>query len=413
MIKKTIFFTLLLFSVLVNAQENTSSPYSFFGVGLNKFNGTAENRAMGGMSIASDSIHINLQNPAGYGKLGLTTYALGGSHSTVNLESSNSSDKASSTTFDYLAMAFPAGKLGFGLGVIPYTSVGYELEDITGESSSRFTGSGGLSKLFLAAGYEVTKELRVGVEGSYNFGNIKNKNLLFQDGLQFGTRETNRSDLSGFKVNFGAQYEKFLESGLQVTGSVSFSPTAKIDAENERQLATLLLNSNNDEIIADLRDLEVEDSELTLPSELKVGGGIGQPRKWFAGIEYGKKSSSDFTNRSFELNNVVYKDANSYKLGGYYIPNYNDITSYFKRIVYRAGVRYEETGLNINNEDVNEFGISFGVGLPAGNFLTNVNLGVEYGQRGTTSNNLVQEQFVNVFLSLSLNDKWFVRRRFD
>lgn len=413
MIKKTIFFTLLLFSVLVNAQENTSSPYSFFGVGLNKFNGTAENRAMGGMSIASDSIHINLQNPAGYGKLGLTTYALGGSHSTVNLESSNSSDKASSTTFDYLAMAFPAGKLGFGLGVIPYTSVGYELEDITDESSSRFTGSGGLNKLFLAAGYEVTKELRVGVEGSYNFGNIQNKNLLFQDGLQFGTRETNRSDLSGFKVNFGAQYEKLLESGLQLTGSASFSPETKIDSENERQLATLIVNTENTEILADLREIDVKDSELTLPSELKVGGGIGQPRKWFAGIEYGKKSSSDFTNRSFELNNVVYKDANSYKLGGYFIPNYNDITSYFKRIVYRAGVRYEETGLNINNEDVNEFGISFGVGLPAGSFLTNVNLGVEYGQRGTTSNNLVQEQFVNVFLSLSLNDKWFVRRRFD
>jgi len=413
MIKKTIFFTLLLFSVLVNAQENTSSPYSFFGVGLNKFNGTAENRAMGGMSIASDSIHINLQNPAGYGKLGLTTYALGGSHSTVNLETSNSSDKASSTTFDYLAMAFPAGKFGFGLGVIPYTSVGYELEDITDESSSRFTGSGGLNKLFLAAGYEVTKELRVGVEGSYNFGNIQNKNLLFQDGLQFGTRETNRSDLSGFKVNFGAQYEKLLESGLQLTGSVSFSPETKIDSENERQLATLIINTENTDILADLREIDVEDSELTLPSELKVGGGIGQPRKWFAGIEYGRKSSSDFTNRSFELNNVVYTDANSYKLGGYFIPNYNDITSYFKRIVYRAGVRYEKTGLNINNEDVNEFGISFGVGLPAGSFLTNVNLGVEYGQRGTTSNNLVQEQFVNVFLSLSLNDKWFVRRRFD
>ena len=413
MIKKTLFFTLLLCSVLVNAQENTSSPYSFFGVGLNKFNGTAENRAMGGLGIASDSIHINLQNPAGYGKLGLTTYTLGGSHSTVNVESSNSSDRASSTTFDYLAMAFPAGKFGFGLGVIPYTSVGYELEDITSESSSRFTGSGGLNKLFLAAGYELTKELRIGVEGSYNFGNIKNKNLLFQDGLQFGTRETNRTDLSGFKVNFGAQYERLLASGLQVTGSVSFSPTAKIDAENERQLATLLLNTSNDEIIADLRDVEVDNSELMLPSELSIGGGIGQPRKWFAGIEYGKKSSSDFTNRSFELNNVVYKDANSYKLGGYYIPNYNDITSYFKRIVYRAGVRYEETGLNLNNEDVNEFGISFGVGLPAGNFLTNVNLGVEYGQRGTTSNNLVQEQFINVFLSLSLNDKWFVRRRFD
>ncbi|MGO1584417.1 MAG: hypothetical protein ACTHXJ_00395, partial [Mesonia sp.] len=122
---------------------------------------------------------------------------------------------------------------------------------------------------------------------------------------------------------------------------------------------------------------------------------------------------SDFTNRSFQLDNVNYTDASSYKLGGYYIPNYNDITSYFQRIVYRAGFRYEETGLNINTEDVDEFGISFGVGLPAGNFLTNINLGVEYGERGTTSNNLVKEKFVNVFLSLSLNDKWFVKRRFD
>lgn len=413
MIKKTLFFTLLLCSVFVNAQENTSSPYSFFGVGLTKFNGTAENRSMAGMGIASDSIHINLQNPAGYGALGLTTYALGGSHSSTKIESSSTSDRASSSTFDYLALAFPAGKLGFGFGVIPYSSVGYEMEDITNESSSRYTGSGGLNKIFLGAGYEVTKELRVGVEGSYNFGNIKNKNYLFQNGLQFGTRETNRSDLSGFKVNFGAQYEKLLKSGLQLTGSASFSPSTKINAENERQLATLILNSNNDEILADLRNIEVEDSELTLPSELKVGGGIGEPKKWFAGVEYGKKSSSDFTNRSFQLNNVNYTDANSYKMGGYYIPNYNDITSYFQRIVYRAGFRYEEVGLNINSEDVDEFGISFGVGLPAGNFLTNVNLGVEYGERGTTANNLVKEQFVNVFLSLSLNDKWFIKRRFD
>jgi len=413
MIKKTLFFTLLLCSVFVNAQENTSSPYSFFGVGLNKFNGTAENRSMAGMGIASDSIHINLQNPAGYGALGLTAYALGGSHSSTKIESSSASDRVSSSTFDYLAMAFPAGKLGFGLGVIPYSSVGYEMEDITSESSSRFSGSGGLNKLFLGAGYQVTKELRVGVEGSYNFGNIKNKNFLFQNGLQFGTRETNRSDLSGFKVNFGAQYEKLLKSGLQLTGSASFSPSTKINAENQRQLATLILNANNDEVIADIRDLDVEDTELTLPSELKVGGGIGKPKKWFAGVEYGMKSSSNFTNRSFQLNNVNYTDAASYKLGGYYIPNYNDITSYFQRVVYRVGFRYEETGLNINTEDVDEFGISFGVGLPAGNFLTNINLGVEYGERGTTSNNLVKEQFVNVFLSLSLNDKWFIQKRYN
>lgn len=69
--------------------------------------------------------------------------------------------------------------------------------------------------------------------------------------------------------------------------------------------------------------------------------------------------------------------------------------------------------MNINNKDINEFGISFGLGLPAGAYLSNINLGVEYGKRGTKAANLVEEQFLNVFVSLSLNDKWFQKRKFN
>ena len=36
-------------------------------------------------------------------------------------------------------------------------------------------------------------------------------------------------------------------------------------------------------------------------------------------------------------------------------------SSYWKRAVYRAGFHFENTGLEINNETINEFGISFGV----------------------------------------------------
>ena len=412
MIRKLVTVAILFFAVSLSAQEITSSPYSFFGIGLQKFKGTAENRAMGGLSIASDSIHMNLQNPAGYGALGLTTYTVGLSHTENTISSSNAEDDLSSTNIDYLAIGIPAGKLGFGLGIKPFTSVGYELESEDESKVSKFTGRGGLNTLFLATGYKINDNWRVGVEGSYNFGNIQNKNLSYQKGLQFGTREINRSDFSGFSVKFGVQFEKEIKNNLQITGSASYTPSSNLSSDNFRELATYSPISNT-EVIADAEEIEVPNDKMKIPSEVRLGAGIGQKRKWFAGVEYQRLSSSEYSNRSFELNNVQYTDASTFRVGGYFIPDYNDITSYFKRIVYRAGVRYGENGLNVNGEDINEFGISFGVGLPAGRLLTNLNLGVEFGKRGTTNAGLIEENFMSFFVSLSLNDRWFQKRKFN
>lgn len=76
-------------------------------------------------------------------------------------------------------------------------------------------------------------------------------------------------------------------------------------------------------------------------------------------------------------------------------------------------MRYEETGINLRGEDINEYGISFGVGLPIGRLFSNVNIGFELGSKGTTKNGLVKENFFNTFISLSLNDKWFEKRYID
>lgn len=412
MVKKFFIALLLSMPMLFHGQEIISSPYSYFGIGLKSFKGTAENRSMGGLSIASDSIHMNLQNPAGYGALKLTTYTLGASYSETKVENDEASDKVSNTSIDYLGIGIPAGKLGFGLGLVPYSAVGYELQNESETSLNRFTGRGGLNKLFLAAGYQLNKQFRIGVEGSYNFGNIQNKSLFFQENVQFGTREINRSDLSGFKVNFGVQYEKMLSDKLQLTGSLNYAPATKLTSENTRELAAITV-VNDQELVSDTQEVILADTNFDLPSEFGIGAGIGEPKHWFAGLEYQRLGTSNFTNRSFTLDNVRFEDAASYKLGGYYIPDFNDITSYFKRVVYRAGARYQETGLVVNNEAINEFGISFGAGLPAGNMLTNVSLGFEIGKRGTKTANLVEENFFNVFISLSLNDKWFQKRKFN
>jgi len=66
MIKKLVIVFIAFFALQLTAQQGTSSPYSFYGIGTLKFKGTVENKSMGGLSIYTDSIHVNLRNPAAY-----------------------------------------------------------------------------------------------------------------------------------------------------------------------------------------------------------------------------------------------------------------------------------------------------------------------------------------------------------
>lgn len=415
MTKRLILIVFILFTVITTAQERTSSPYSFYGVGLNTFRGTVENKAMGGLSFFSDSIHLNLRNPAAHGRLKLTTYTLGASNSSVEMESDMESGNANTTSLDYLAIGIPANKFGFAFGLIPYSAVGYNILDVEEDAgrASRYSGKGGVNKVFLSAGYEINDNISLGAEVNYNFGNIQNKNLLIQEDILLATREINRSDFSGFSYTFGIDYQRMLNEKLQLKFGAHYTPEANLTSENQRELATVVFNSVGGETAVDPRDVSLGDTELDLPANFSVGTGIGQPRKWFVGAEYANTGAGNFSNRSFSLEGASFEAANTYRVGGYYIPDYSSLTSYFNRIVFRGGLRMEETGLVLQGEAIDEFGISFGVGLPAGRILSNINLGFEYGQRGTTNSGLVKENFFNAMISLSLNDRWFVRRRFE
>jgi len=42
-----------------------------------------------------------------------------------------------------------------------------------------------------------------------------------------------------------------------------------------------------------------------------------------------------------------------------------------------------------------------------------VNIAVDFGQRGSTKNNLVRERYVQLLLNISLHDIWFVKHRYQ
>ncbi|MGB5205470.1 MAG: hypothetical protein WBN63_14875, partial [Eudoraea sp.] len=128
---------------------------------------------------------------------------------------------------------------------------------------------------------------------------------------------------------------------------------------------------------------------------------------------YSLQGLSSFRNEFVDQNNIIYEDATTIAIGGYIVPDYASFTSYAKRVNYRFGGRYENTGMIINGKEINDYGITFGLGLPLGSGFDNINLGLTYGIRGTATANLVEESYFKVNIGLSFNDKWFQKRKIN
>lgn len=421
MIRKILLSAFLFVSVVGIAQEGSKSPYSFFGIGELRAKGTNYDKTLGGLGVMMrDSIRINLQNPAGYAGLRLTNYALGLTYNSIELESDETTANTDNATVDYLTLAFPlTKKIGVGFGFLPFSSVGFELQntDSLAGVTSRFQGTGGINRLFLGVGYQINNEFSVGFEGNFNFGNLKNTTTeQFRD-VQFGTREENKSEIDGFSFKVGVHHEKklFKDKDLIIQSGISYSPEVNLSSDNSRFLTTVIFGANGNGFNVDTLEVNVPNTDLVIPMEISAGTGIGKPLKWFAGVQYTYLQSSNFTNRFINVGNVSFENSNRLSIGGYYIPDYRRFSGFFKRAQYMAGIRYEETGIVVNGESIDDFGINFGLGLPvnAGGFYSNMTVGIEIGQKGTTSNGLIKENYVNFRLAFSFNDLWFQKRKYN
>jgi hypothetical protein len=416
MIKKIIISSCLLFSFVSFAQEGTASPYSFFGIGDVRYKGTADIRSMAGVALEQDSIHLNLDNPSSYANLKFTTFSIGGGYNTTKLKSDTESASTRRTTLDYLAVGLPLGKFGVGFGLIPYSSVGYKITSLAEDASqnnNRFNGSGGLNKVFFGVGYKITPSLSIGADVHYNFGKIETNSLEFITNVPIGTRELNSVDLSGVNFNAGLMYQTKINSKLTFFSSLTYALESTLNSENTRNINTVIYNSNYDLVIVDSSDEVVISTDLKLPSKITFGAGIGRPRNWLIGAQVSMRNSGSLASIYNELNNVSYQKQEKYSIGGYFVPKYNTFSGYAKRITYRGGLKYEKTGLVVNNQSINDIGITLGLGMPITGSFSNVNFGFELGKKGTTSSNLVQENYAVFSVGMSLNDRWFVKRKFD
>ena len=419
-------YSLAIFFVLttsfVVSQTNTGSPYSLNELGEINFLGNVSNLSMGGIDSAIDSIEFNINNPSSLAKLKTTNYLIGTFYKSTGISNANSTDNINTANINYIAVGIPTKRFGFGFGVLPYSSVGFNLQttedyNTANSISSRLFGAeGNINRAFVSIGLPILKYLSLGASANYNFGKFNYEKFNLIENVNYGIFSNSSSEISGFTYNFSSNLSIPLKNDLTLNLVYSFYPEGDLDSFNIESIYTsntssISLESLGDFVDVDLNSRGIENTKLPVPKKSIYSLGLEKKNSWFIGFQYESKLSSNFENVFLDTQNVSYRDANSISIGGFIIPDSSSLVSYWKRVKYRFGVKNEKKSIVVNNLPINQFSLNLGLGLPIAG-LSKANLGLEIGKVGD-NDSLVKENYFALRLGLSLNDVWFIKRKYN
>ena len=413
-LKKLVLILFVFCGLSAFAQLGTSSPYSRFGLGDLQGNAFPVYNALGGgVAALSSSNSVNPSNPASYTSFRANSFlfSTGGLHNTTQIQNSTDKQVVNNSAFSHLTIAFPiSSKLGASFGMLPYSNIGYTLNarDTVVNADMIYTGDGGLSKVYFGGAYEPFKGFSLGINASYLFGGLnRRKKLDYDDESFFDSRSNSSINLKGYYYELGLLYKKELANEKELSFGLTANNNSTLRAKRSNIVETI---SGPYEIVKDTASNVVEWGEVTLPNYISTGLMYRDGEKWLLIADYSMQNWDDYTllGESDDL-------SNSMRLSGglQYTPEFNSVTKYYKRMQYRLGAAYSNTPLTLNDTQLKEMSVSFGFGIPVKKSRTKYDVSLTLGQRGTTDNSLIKEQFVKFGLSVSYDGIWFVKRKYD
>ena len=403
------------------AQNNTNSPYTRYGYGDLSDQSFGNSKAMGGIAFGlRDGAQINPLNPASYTAIDSLTFLFEGGVSLQNMNVSGGGVKlnAKNSSFDYLAMQFRLHpRIAMSVGLLPFSNVGYSVSDSkteNGLSQTRsFTGDGGLHQLYAGLGVKVFKNLSVGVNASYFWGDITRTTTI----LYPATSESNSTilqrgvSISDYKLDFGAQYTLDFNKKHSLTIGAVFSPKHKLN--NDYTFVTQSSTTVSNDL----------DATFELPNMFGVGFTYNYNKRLTVGVDY---SLQQWSKAKFGINGVgnegvnddfnetyAYCDRHKISVGAEYIPNLIG-RSYLSHIKYRLGAYYTTPYYKIDGKKAaREYGVTAGFGLPVPRSRSILSISGQFVRVSGQETNFVNENIFRVSIGLTFNERWFFKRRVE
>ncbi|MEI8137065.1 MAG: hypothetical protein WCH21_07070 [Bacteroidota bacterium] len=418
-------------------------------------------------------IFINAGNPAAYSLIKLTCLEVGGSYVNSRFTANNSSLNKWSANFAYGALGFPIrGNGGACFGIMPYSNVGYDTKsatDETGIGSVNYinSGNGGLNKVFAGygvmpfqnrlakfrkkhlfipdsmkklskTGYKVKdfgskilSDFSIGFNANYLFGTIEqNSRVVYPNSLYFNNTYRERSvSLGNITGNFGMQTAITIDSVKQkgstkrrhLSEKVKFTFGYFMGLNNtfkvnyDATVYNYILNGTGQEVIRDTVLFNVsQKGQISLPLEQGFGMGFKKGERINIVADFAITNWSQF---KFLDNVNALKDNYRIGVGINYVPEKYAAGSgaFFKKLNYRLGANYQTGYINLNNTTVSNYALTAGVGFPVGfgRLSSMVNISAQYGKMGTTTNNLIKENYWKINFGFTFSDRWFQKFKYD
>ena len=402
------------------AQNNTNSPYTRYGYGDLSDQSFGNSKAMGGIAFGlRDGAQINPLNPASYTAIDSLTFIFEGGVSLQNMNISGGGVKlnAKNSSFDYLAMQFRLHpRVAMSIGLLPFSNVGYSVSDSkvdNGVSQTRsFTGDGGLHQLYGGIGVKVLKNLSLGVNASYFWGDITRTRTIIYPATSesYSYIQQMGLSISDYKLDFGAQYTLDFNKKHSMTIGAVFSPKHKLN--NDYTVTTQVSTTNSNNL----------DATLELPNTFGVGFTYNYDKRLTVGADYslqqwsktkfGIKTSDGDVREDFN-ETYTYCDRHKISVGAEYIPNLIG-RSYLSHIKYRLGAYYTTPYYKIGGKDAaREYGVTAGFGLPVPRSRSILSISGQFVRVSGQESTFVNENIFRVSIGLTFNERWFFKRRVE
>jgi hypothetical protein len=104
-----------------------------------------------------------------------------------------------------------------------------------------------------------------------------------------------------------------------------------------------------------------------------------------------------------------YRNSLDLSVGAEWTPGAWDNDNFFRRMQYRFGLRRESSYILSENNGVDVYTVTGGIGYPFRQGLNRLDLGFEFGSRGSVNSNGGQENTFKLRLGLNLGESWFQR----
>ena len=424
---KPLFITsvlLFFFVIAVSGQKLVNSPYARFNLGIMEPAGSFRSLGMGGLGVAlRDNNSIYFLNPSSYSSIDTNSFIFdfGIDYSINILSDRNSKFTSDDLNFDHLFIGFPLTKrMGVAAGLVPLSSGYYkisqtvkegdpEYDPVTGGYVGYHIGKGSFTNFFFGTGISLTKNISVGVNMTILFGQLERTNQYSFDDYYnaFHTNNIERLQINGINFDYGLQYTKsfkndyFLNAGMSITAGKYY----KSDYEN---LSYLFSAYNTEDTLSYVIDNK---TKAFLPGTFRAGFTFGKKNKLVAGVDY---IFTKWSEAKIQGADGYLADTKSWHFGAELIPDKYSNVSLLKRFEYRFGGHLEDNYLIINGEQIKEFGITAGIGLPMRRSLSKTNFFIDYTRKkGSAEKNLHIENYFTMGVSLNLYDFWFEKRKYD